>query len=176
MIQVYAGHKGSKSNHTPRRRSKICNRQPPNRWSTEENDKENVSSSAKKLKMSSSSSEADVDSSLSYRILNFVTVFTMISDNVVCKTCKSNVTFTEEVMKCENCKQTDIHSSPFINCAYDINYRIVLAMRLLGIGLHRMMKFCGIMDLPRPVFQSYYGSIVKKTAMAVKKTYFSIFR
>jgi len=35
-------------------------------------------------------------------------------------------------------------------------------MRLLGIGLNGAEKFCGLMDLPRPIFQSFYDRIVKQ--------------
>lgn len=33
-------------------------------------------------------------------------------------------------------------------------------MRLLGVGLNGTKKFCAFMDLPRPIFQSFYDSII----------------
>jgi len=44
--------------------------------------------------------------------------------------------------------------------AYEINRRIVLTMRLLGVELNGLIKFCAFMELPRPIFQSFYDSIV----------------
>ncbi|KYN18206.1 hypothetical protein ALC57_09489, partial [Trachymyrmex cornetzi] len=56
----------------------------------------------------------------------------------------------------------------FIKNAYEINRRIVIAMRLLGIGLQGIRKFCAFMELPRPVFQSVYDSIIDHICTATK--------
>jgi len=109
-----------------------------------------------------------------YRILNFLTAFTAIAQAVVCKKCKSDITFTETgmrgldfkiVISCANCDKICIPTSPFIEKGYDINRRIVLAMRLLGVGLNGITKFCAIMDLPRPIFHSFYDQVVAKIAI-----------
>ena len=39
-------------------------------------------------------------------------------------------------------------------------------MRLLGIGLHEMTKFCAFTELPRPIFHSFYDKVVKKMPTA----------
>jgi len=61
------------------------------------------------------------------------------------------MTFTEartyglgfkHVITSEECKKVYINSCPLINNAYDVNHRIILAMRLLGIGLNGIIKFC----------------------------------
>ncbi|KAL7304656.1 hypothetical protein TKK_0002903 [Trichogramma kaykai] len=92
---------------------------------------------------------------------------------VICKKCKSDIKFTESserglgfklVISCNNCAGIGIPSCPFIKKLYDINRRLVLAMRLLGAGLNGIIKFCAVMDLPRPIFQSFYDKIVKKIA------------
>lgn len=172
--KVYESKKGSKTTTTATKRSKISNRRPPNRWSMER-EEENVSASAKKLRLGNKSFEADENPAFGYRILNFVAVFAAISESVVCKTCHSKITFTEAskrglgfkiVINCENCEKQEINCCPLIGHAYKINRRIVLAMRLLGIGLHGIMKFCAVMDLPRPVFHSFYDSIVKSISIA----------
>lgn len=102
-----------------------------------------------------------IDSSFGYRILNFVTVFSAISTVVKCKTCHGDVSFEEASIRglgfklmvlCDSCESTSVNSSPLIgDKAYDINRRIIFAFRLLRIGLTGIKKFCGIMDLPRPV-------------------------
>lgn len=95
---------------------------------------------------------------------------------VVCKKCKSNITFSEAsnrglgfkvVVACETCGPNYINASPLLNNhAYDINRRITFAMRLLGVGLHDIIKFCAFMDLPRPIFHSFYNTIVFSISVA----------
>ena len=41
-------------------------------------------------------------------------------------------------------------------------------MRLLGVGLNGIMKFCAFMDLPRPIFQSFYDKVVQKIAVVAE--------
>lgn len=100
-------------------------------------------------------------------------MFSAISQAVVCKICKSDVSFSESGKRglgfkidilCKGCDKISIPSSTFIEKGYEINRRIVLAMRLLGIGLNGIKKFCAFMDLPRPIFQSFYDKIVCKIA------------
>lgn len=40
--------------------------------------------------------------------------------------------------------------------AYDINRRIVFTMKLLGLNYTDITKFCAFMNLPTPVFYSFY--------------------
>ena len=84
-----------------------------------------------------------------YRILNFTTILLTISEVVVCETCKSRVKFTENgmrglgfkiVVSCEKYDETYINSCPLIDKRYEINRRIILSMRLLGIGLNFCME------------------------------------
>ncbi|EZA51520.1 hypothetical protein X777_09817 [Ooceraea biroi] len=65
------------------------------------------------------------------------------------------------VVTCRECDNVFINSCPLINNSYEVNRRIVLAMRLLGIGLNGIIKFCAFMDLPRPVFQTCYDRIIQ---------------
>jgi len=39
-------------------------------------------------------------------------------------------------------------------------------MRLLGIGLNGIEKFCAFMELPRPIFQSFYDKLVDMISIA----------
>jgi len=65
------------------------------------------------------------------------------------------------------CGSKTIDSSPLINGhAYDINRRLIFAMRLIGIGHQGLNKFCAFMCLPKPVFQKSYDEIVKSIAVA----------
>lgn len=86
-------------------------------------------------------------------------------------TCHKPVKFTEAnkqglgfkiVISCEACEPVHINSCPKINNkAYEVNRRMVLAMRLLGICLNGIKKFCAFMDLPQPIFQKSYDEIIK---------------
>jgi len=135
--------------NSTRRRSNMSKRRPKNRFEIE-GDTEGVSASAKKLKTSE-----DFD--------------------VKCKNCNSDITFRERnprglgfkiVIACPNCPEVVIPSSKYIRNAYEINRRIVLAMRLVGVGLNGIMKFCAFMELPRPVFQSFYDKLVNMISIA----------
>ncbi|XP_071568778.1 uncharacterized protein [Temnothorax nylanderi] len=176
--KVYDTKKGTKIQYKTRKRSKISNRKPVNRFSIEQ-DIEYVSTSAKKLKLSKDEcncgDDVELDNAFGYRLLNFVAVFSAISELVQCKTCQTNVKFTETskrglgfkiVVSCEKCEKTYINSCPLVGHAYEVNKRIVLAMRLLGIGLHGIKKFCAFMELPRPIFQSFYDKIVTNISLA----------
>lgn len=122
--------------------------------------------------------DVTVDSLLGYRILNFISVFSAISDYVKCKVCDSNVEFSESnirglglklAMKCSSCPSKFINFCPITdNHAYEINKRLVFVMRILGIGAAGIRKFCGLMDLLKPVIQSTYDAIVKNIHCAAE--------
>lgn len=171
--------KGSKFSNFRASRNK-SKRKPLNRYLLE-TDSTNVSTSAKKLKMSKETLDVDVIGSFGYRFINFLPMFTMLSQLVVCRKCGSNIRFDETSKRglgfklaviCETCAPTYIDSSPLINNhAYDINRRIILAMRLLGIGLHGIIKFCAFMELPRPIFHSYYDKLVSNIFIAAEAVF-----
>lgn len=164
--------KGTKKDTAYENRPK--RKRPLNRHEIEKPEDLNVSASARKLK-EKDSNDIEVDPTFGYHLVNFVTVFAAISNVVVCKECHSNVRFTESskrglgfkiVISCDNCDKKEIPNSPFIKNAYEINRRIILAMRLLGIGLQGIRKFCAFMELPRPVFQSVYDTIIENILAA----------
>lgn len=166
--------KGKKqSNPKPTKDGKKLKR-PLNRFEIEQNvgDK---STSSKKLK--TVDKDIDIDPTISYRILNFFSVFPVMAGFLCCKTCGSEIEFHETskrglgfklVIKCKECDPKYIESCPLISNAYEINKRFIFAMRLLGIGLNGAEKFCGLMDLPRPIFRSFYDSLVKQIHTAAK--------
>lgn len=169
--KIYLQQKGTKELHSTRRRSNVSKRRPKNRFEIE-GDAEGVSASAKKLK---TSEDFDVNYDFRYRIINFLAVFAVISQHVKCKNCNSDITFRERnprglgfkiIIACPNCPEVVIPSCKYIRNAYEINRRIVLAMRLVGVGLNGIMKFCAFMELPRPVFQSFYDKLVDMISIA----------
>ena len=69
---------------------------------------------------------------------------------MVCKTCKQQVEFTETdkrdlgfkiVLFCGKCEETAIPSCPFLSKGYEINRRIIRAMRLLVIDMNGIEKY-----------------------------------
>ena len=168
--------KGSRVTKRNTRRDNRKRHRPVNRFETEERDTI-LSTSAKKLK-DDGLSEYSVNSMTGYRILNFLTVFTAISDYVKCKECNGDIVFEESsirglgfklVVKCQSCEPKYIYSSPLTGeHAYEINSRFVFAMRLIGVGLNGAKKFCAFMDLPHPIYQSFYDKIVTNVSVIVK--------
>jgi len=93
--KVYRDHKGQQFKTTATKRSKISNRKPPNRHSMDSVSDEFLSASAKKLKPGVTDEDRDIDEGLWYRLINFMAVFTTLSQMIVCKKCKGDVSFTE---------------------------------------------------------------------------------
>lgn len=160
--------KGTKSSQATVRRKDVRGGTPKNRYLLEQS-AESVGTSSKKLKLSKNEYDIDFDSTFGYRLLCFASVFSALSEVLVCHTCHKPVKFTEAnkqglgfkiVISCEACEPVHINSCPKINNkAYEVNRRMVLAMRLLGIGLNGIKKFCAFMDLP--IFQKSYDEIIK---------------
>ena len=102
-------------------------------------------------------------------------MFSAIAKLFVCKNCSSNVNFEESSIRglgfkiavCYNdSSSTYINSCPLICNAYEINRRLTFAMRLIGIGANGIAKFCAFMCLPKPIFRSYYNSVINAISIA----------
>ncbi|KAK0177232.1 hypothetical protein PV328_001308 [Microctonus aethiopoides] len=143
---------------------------------TVETDKSSFDPSAKKFKMQK---EILVprDSSVEYRILNFITVFAALSNYVKCKSCDGEVKFETAsprglgfkiIILCDKCEDRAINSSPFVKHSYEINRRFIFVMRVLGIGLKGAAKFCGLMDMPVFLTQKIYDLIIDNIYSCVK--------
>lgn len=154
----------------PRKRRNVFNPK------TAETDESSFSASAKKLKMQE---EILVprDSSVEYRILNFITVFAAISEYVKCKDCNGKVKFHtaserglgfKVVVSCDQCMDRSVNSSPFLLHSYEINRRFLFVMRVLGLGLKGATNFCGLMDMPTFLSQPTYDLIMKNIYSCVR--------
>ncbi|KYM96908.1 hypothetical protein ALC62_12418 [Cyphomyrmex costatus] len=100
---------------------------PVNRYETEKPNL-NISTSSKKLS-SFGETNVTVYPNISYRIINFITVFSTISEYIKCKTCKGDVEFCEGnkrglgfkiILKCKSCVPKEINSCPLVQNAYEI--------------------------------------------------------
>lgn len=171
------GKKGQRGSSYRAVRRSVRGRKVSNRY-VMKRQKESVTSAAKKLKMSEDDYNINVDAAFGYRFIDFVSVFTAISNFVVCKECGTQIKFLETAQRglgfkvsviCDMCSPRYILSSPLIdNHAYDINRRLVFVMRLLGIGVNGITKFCAFMCLPKPVFHSFYDKVIAKIALATR--------
>lgn len=170
--KVYATKKGHK-NSSYRIRDK-GKRKLRNRFQIE-GDSEDVSASAKKLRMSKGQYHVNVNQAFGYRLIEFLSVFSALSELVVCKQCGSDLKFQETSVRglgfklavcCSKCEPRYINSCPLIGHGFEINRRIVLAMRILGVGLNGISKFCAFMCLPSPVFKSFYTKLIKTISIA----------
>lgn len=139
------------------------------------------SASSKKLH-TTQSEDIPIHQEHCYRIIDFVTVFTVISSLVLCKNCKQQVSFTQSqnrgvgfkiLLSCR-CGRKDIPSSPFINNAYEINRRLVFVMRLLGISLQGINLFCNLMDLGEGLSNNAYYLILQHVYDAAKVTFLTL--
>jgi len=164
---------GSKSDTWSSHKTNISKRRPLNRFEAETN-AEDVSASAKKLRLSTSSCDVNINAEFGYRFINFITVTNAIAQVVVCKKCGKDVKITESairglgskiVISCNQCEKTEIPNCPYVRNGYEINRRITLAMRLLGVGLNSIKKFCAFMELPRPIYYSFYDKLVEIIAI-----------
>jgi len=55
--------------------------------------------------------------------------------------------------------------------SYEINWRIVFAMRLLGIGLQEINLFCGLMDIGKRLNHWIYYNCLKNLYTAAQAVY-----
>ncbi|XP_011882083.1 PREDICTED: uncharacterized protein LOC105569888 [Vollenhovia emeryi] len=126
------------------------------------------STSARQLGIAQSE-EIPLYQSHCYKILDFITVFTALSDLLVCKECKQRVSFAQSdnrglgfkiLLSCL-CGRRQIYSSTFINNSYEINRRIVFVMRLLGVSREGINLFCSLMDLGKGIGKNSYYVILR---------------
>lgn len=174
-IKMYPKGKKEDAYRHSRPRKKVFKR---NQFSDKSNDKLGESATAKKLH-TASSTDFIVDPTHYYRIIEFLTVFSAISNIVICKDCKQDMKFEEtgirglgfKVIVLCRCGRREINSGPFINNGYEINRRIVYVMRLLGIAREGINKFCGLMDIGQGISYSAYNNIVQHIHSASKNVF-----
>lgn len=139
------------------------------------------SSSAKKLRLEYSVDENKTISNEKngYRVINIDTLISELSNYMVCTHCKSKAVLKERILfglvsefyvECSSCSTlSTFKSSPVLkssNHDYEVNVRIIYAMRTLGLGLYGIKNFCTAMDMPQPVSQKSYDRILKNIKAA----------
>ena len=138
---MYSAKKRFKTTSGNSNRPKTSRRRPLNLHELEAPDDLNASTSKKKLKKLEDLYDVEVEPAFGYRMINFTVVFSVISNVVLCKLCKSKVKFTESgrrdfglkiVMSCENYEKTEILPSSYDMCMEVDVQRIKLAERSLS--------------------------------------------
>lgn len=136
------------------------------------------SASAKKLQ-SPTIENTIVNPLMCYRFIKFFTVFIALSDILICRSCMKNVKFEETgikrlgfkiVVRCR-CESRQINSSPLINIGFEINWRIVFVIRLLGIGRQGLNLFCRYIDIDTGIAEETYNRIYDHIYSASKKIF-----
>ncbi|CAH2107864.1 unnamed protein product [Euphydryas editha] len=139
-----------------------------------------ASASASKLQQSEDTSfDVHVDQTTGYSILQFFLVFSTLQEYLKCKTCDKDVSFTKYGQRglgfkvCITCKcgKRYINSCHMISTGYEINRRLVYIMRLIGVGLSGINKFCGLMELGTGISSSIYYKIIDSISIAVKSVF-----
>jgi len=144
-----------------------------------ENEKEFVSTSAKKLK-NASYGDIEIDFGRANVIIDFLTVFNFLSLCLKCKSCDGDVKFTRMcerglgfnlLLTCSCKNQRRVPSSPLVNTSYEINRRLMFVMRLLGLGMHSINTFCSLMELSDGFGKSTYYAFITNLVEASKSTF-----
>ncbi|KAL7292655.1 hypothetical protein TKK_0013781 [Trichogramma kaykai] len=135
------------------------------------------SASASKLQTSSETHEPGLSQ---YRLIDISLFLPFLTENISCK-CGGKVSFEESQggglgfalsVNCEKCLKSSKVSSckkvgPKKN-VYEVNRRMILAMRTLGHGLTGIQTLCGLLDLSRAMEQSTYDSVVSTMRSAAE--------
>lgn len=139
-----------------------------------------TSASAAKLEKSNDTSfDVSVKQNKGYAIIEFFLVFTMLEQFMKCKTCNSDVSFSKygqrglgfKVNVSCDCGDRKIDSCPMIGTGYEINRRLVFVMRLIGVGIHGINLFCGLMELSQGMNNTVYYSIIDSIGVAVRTVF-----
>lgn len=140
-----------------------------------------ASPSAKKIRLECPMEEkVDVSHQYNgYRLINIDILTTELSNFLICFNCKSKAVLKEKTVyglasefyvECKSCSIiSSFKSSPTLESSvhnYEVNHRVIYAMRTVGLGLCGLRNFCAAMDLPPPVSQNSYDKAVQKIQLA----------
>lgn len=139
-----------------------------------------ASASSKKLNSSLLDNSFVETDNVGYRIVDIDILSKVISNNLCCKMCGSDVELSETrvhglssvfQISCKKCNELkSFRNSRMMgekSNIPEINMRFTYAMRCIGQGLCSMKNFCGAMDLPPPVQKSAYNRSLEKIANSV---------
>lgn len=146
---------------------------------TVETDTSFTSSSAAKLRKSNDA-EVTTENNYGYCVLEFFTVFSALSSLVLCAKCNKEIKFSRTTYRgvgfkitlqcsCENYQY--IPSCPFIEKCFEVNRKIIFAMRVLGVGREGINIFCSLMDICQGISIGAYYACVENIHLAKSAVY-----
>ncbi|XP_074102194.1 uncharacterized protein LOC141529520 [Cotesia typhae] len=138
-----------------------------------------TSSSAAKLSKSKDE-EFIIENNSGYCILEFFTVFSAISSLVLCTNCKKEIKFSRTAQRgvgfkitlqcsCESIQY--ISSCPLIEKSFEVNRKVIFAMRFLGVGREGINIFCSLMDICQGLSIGTYYASMKNIHIAASAVY-----
>lgn len=119
------------------------------------------------------------NTNISYRIIDFFTVFVALSQMLICGVCKSAVNFKQTplrglgfkiVVSCR-CGDREVNSGPLIANGYEINRRFILVMRLLAVSNEGINLFCNLMDISKGFAKGTYDKLNTHLSKSCKKVF-----
>lgn len=122
------------------------------------------------------------DPLVSYCVISFLSIFSTLSDILVCKKCKGDIKFSKSSeqglgfhlhVKCM-CSDTSMSSCPKTNNCFEVNRKIVIVMRLLGVGLAGIKLFTSMMDLGSNFGEGAYYSALEKISKVTGALFLSV--
>ena len=121
-------------------------------------------------------------SSVGYRLLSLVLLFTATSSFCICKSCKNgndivtegkrNGLATSTMLKCSNCPaEKAVFMSPKLGATAfsEINRLIVFGMHLIGCGRQALVTFCAGLNMPTPMSRNSFAGHQKAPCSAAEK-------
>lgn len=135
--------------------------------------------SISRKKLALAKSHISVNSGIRYRIIEFGTVFHVLSQFSICIECKEKLKFQDashrgfgfKILVSCKCAGREISSSPHVGNAFEVNRRIVFVMRLLGIGLSGLNLFSGIMDFGPGLSNTGYEGVFSHIHSAASRIF-----
>lgn len=133
----------------------------------------------KKIK-DTSYDDTEIDVGHNNAIINFLTVFTFLSQCLKCKKCDGNVTFSHTcdrglgfnlIIKCKCNDQQRVSSSPLVNGAYKINRRLMFVMQILELGLRSINTFYSLIEMSSGFANGTYYAFITNLLEAAKRTF-----
>lgn len=80
------------------------------------------------------------------------------------------------IVLCDSCPPRTILSCPLIGNMYEIIRRFIFTMRVLGLGLRSVQKFCGLIYMSQFLFQNTYDIIGENTTTCIETLYKQLFK
>ncbi|GFV32960.1 uncharacterized protein TNCV_1746021 [Trichonephila clavipes] len=113
-----------------------------------------------------------------YRMINIDIFLSELSKYLICPNCNTKAVLKEKILyglvsefyvECYSCSTLNTFKSSSVIASskdYEVNTRIIYAMRTVGLGFCGIKNFCTAMDLPPPVSQKSYERIQRKINLA----------